>query len=76
MSTYIKLANMINSESTISELLFLKRALLSHLVNVSQILDHPNPSFTGINLSQEYSKTTHLIDDIQILINRKEPVNE
>jgi hypothetical protein len=63
---------MINNDSSVAELHFIKRALLSHLLNVSQIIDHPKPTFTGINLNQEYSKTTNLLDDIQILINRKE----
>jgi len=63
---------MINPKSDTASLLFIKRALLSHLNSVSLLIQSPvNSDLTGIDLSREYTQTTNLLDDIEILLNRR-----
>ena len=63
---------MIIPDTSTQQLKFMKRALLSHLTSVSQLIQTPiGKHITGIDLNQEYTTTTNLIDDVDILLNRR-----
>jgi hypothetical protein len=64
---------MIDPKSDRSFLCLLKRAMLSHLNAVSQLLrTKESIEATSIDLHREYTLTTRLLDDIEVLIARKE----
>jgi hypothetical protein len=64
---------MIDPKSDYSFLCFFKRAMLSHLNAVSQLLKTKESiEATSIDLHREYTLTTRLLDDIEVLIARKE----
>ena len=63
---------MIDPKTNTANLQFIKRALLSHLMSVTQLINAPESViFTGIDLNREYTIATNLLDDIETLLSRR-----